>query len=47
MTILEILDSQAKRSAAKIKQLDKEKNHEKIRKKQAEISKLQKTLNQG
>ena len=47
MTISEILDNQAKRSAAKIKQLDRTKNQEKIRKKQAEISNLQKDLAQS
>ena len=47
MKIWEVLDNQVKRSDAKIKQLDRAKIQEKIRKKQAQISNLQKDLAQG
>ena len=47
MKIWEVLDNQVERSAAKIRQLDRAKSQEKIRKKQAQISNLQKDLVQS
>jgi hypothetical protein len=47
MKIREILDNQVERSDAKIKQLDRTKSQEKIRKKQAQISNLRKDLAQS
>jgi len=47
MKIWEVLDNQVERSDAKIKQLDRAKNQEKIKKKQAQISNLRKDVAQS